>query len=70
MFEVTPSNSMNAFNWKNQPSETAQALKPSPMSRKPKKNPTPIYGLSHKADEILRERFGGAYSKAKQGDEK
>jgi len=54
---------MNAFNWRNQPSETAKALKPSPKTRKPN-NPTPIYGLSHKADEILRERFGGVYSKA------
>lgn len=54
------------FNWRAQPSEIADALKPSPMARKDIKR-APIYGLSQKADEILRERFGGAYSKAKPG---
>ena len=56
------------FNWRATPSETVADLKPSPKARKPIKR-TPIYGLSHKADEILRDRFGGAYSKAKPGDE-
>jgi len=55
------------FNWRSAPSETAADLKPSPKARKNIQR-KPIYGLSHKADEILRDRFGGAYSKAKQGD--
>jgi len=51
------------FNWRGAPSESAAELKPSPKARaNPKRNP--IYGLSRKADEILRARFGGAYSKA------
>jgi hypothetical protein len=54
---------MSTFDWRNAPSETAQAIKPSPKTRKPVKG-APIYGLSKKADEISRVRFGGAYSKA------
>ena len=61
---------MNAFNWKSQPSEIAEALKPSTMTRKANLAPKRLHHLSHKADEILRERFGGAYSKAKAGDTK
>lgn len=59
---------MNAFNWKSQPSEIADSLKPSTMTRKPNLAPKRLHSLSKKADEILRDRFGGAYSKAKQGD--
>jgi hypothetical protein len=59
---------MSVFDWQATPSETAKAIKPSPKARaNPKRNP--IYGLSRKADEILRDRFGGVYSKAK-GDAK
>lgn len=59
---------MNAFNWKSQPSETAAELKPSAKARKPNLNPKRLFNISKKSDEILRDRFGGAYSKAKQGD--
>lgn len=59
---------MNAFNWKAQPSEIADSLKPSTMTRKANLAPKRLHSLSKKADEILRARFGGAYSKAKQGD--
>lgn len=60
---------MSVFDWKENPSETLKAIKPSTKARKnPKRNP--IYGLSRKADEILRERFGGAFSKANTGEGK
>lgn len=60
---------MSVFDWQAKPSEAVQAIKPSQKARKnPKRNP--IYGLSRKADEILRDRFGGAFSKASTGDEK
>jgi hypothetical protein len=52
------------FDWRAAPSETVAALKPSPKARQKPNKATPLYGLSHKADEILRARFGGAYSKA------
>lgn len=55
---------MSPFNWKGQPSEIAEALKPSTMTRKANLAPKRLHHLSHKADEILRARFGGAYSKA------
>lgn len=55
---------MNAFHWKNQPSEISEALKPSTMTRKANLAPKRLHHISHKADEILRARFGGAYSKA------
>lgn len=55
------------FDWQATPSETAKAIKPSPKARKsPQRNQ--IYGLSRKADEILRDRFGGVFSKATKGD--
>jgi len=59
---------MNAFNWKSQPSEIADSLKPSTMTRKANLAPKRLHNISKKSDEILRARFGGAYSKAKQGD--
>jgi hypothetical protein len=59
---------MSVFDWRAKPSEAAKAIKPSPKARaNPKRKP--IYGLSRKADEILRDRFGGAFTKAK-GDAK
>lgn len=60
---------MSVFDWKGQPSETAQAIKPSAKARKAIKG-APIYGLSKKADELSRVRFGGAYSKATPGEGK
>lgn len=59
---------MNAFNWKSQPSEIAEALKPSTMTRKANLSPKRLYSISKKSDEILRDRFGGAYSKATSAD--
>jgi hypothetical protein len=56
------------FNWRDQPSEAAEALKPSTKARKPNLAPKRLHSLSKKADQILRARFGGAYSKAKPGD--
>jgi hypothetical protein len=61
---------MSPFNWRGQPSETAADLKPSAMARKPNLAPKRLHNISKKSDEILRARFGGAYSKAKQGDDK
>lgn len=55
---------MSPFDWQGQPSEIAQALKPSPMTRKTNIAPKRLHNLSRKSDEVLRERFGGAYSKA------
>jgi hypothetical protein len=57
------------FNWRSAPSETVDSLKPSTMARKPNLTPKRLHSLSKKADQILRDRFGGAYSKAKPGDE-
>lgn len=51
------------FNWRDTPSEALKAIKPSPKARKNIKR-TPIYGLSRKADEVLRDRFGGVYGRA------
>lgn len=55
------------FNWRSAPSETVDSLKPSTKARKPNLTPKRLYNLSRKPDEILRDRFGGAYSKAKPG---
>lgn len=52
------------FDWRGTPSEAVQAIKPSPKARTKPNKATPLYGLSRKSDEILRARFGGAYSKA------
>ena len=55
---------MNAFHWRDQPSEIADGLKPSTMTRKANLAPKRLHSISKKSDEILRARFGGAYSKA------
>jgi len=61
---------MSTFNWRNAPSEIADSLKPSTMTRKANLAPKRLHNISKKSDEILRARFGGAYSQAKAGDTK
>lgn len=55
---------MSPFQWRDKPSEIADALKPSTMTRKANLAPKRLHNISKKSDEILRARFGGAYSKA------
>lgn len=55
----------SAFDWQDAPSEIAGSLKPHRMAREQSTlEPRRLFVINQKRAEILRKRFGGAYSKA------
>ena len=56
---------MNPFDWRSSPSEIAETLKPHRMARNQSQlEPRRLFTINQRKAEVLRERFGGAYSKA------